>query len=376
MLRQLFVLLWFLAVSSLPVLAQNLLRNPDFEENTALPLSNGQVNVLSEWDIAVSSPDYLHEGGFPPDVGAYEDFFPFSGDAGMFFGAQVTGMDQFGEAIGQTLDEPLQKGFLYKFTAALKLHIQMNFSGGIHLYGLPEKPAVNPDDFQNAASLPGAVFLADIINVADVDNYDLFSTCFIAPANFPYFVISGFDRLIYIDQVSLEEVFPVAVGEGFLPADTTICGGDELIATIPFAVDAFTWSDEHLNLSRAIQNPGTYSLTVERNGCLAEDTVSLETELCVEPSIYIPNAFSPNFDGFNDEIGVFANVPFETFALKIFDRWGALLFSTTDPDEQWNGKAFGLDAPIGAYTLVLQYKIAGDPADGQEQITQSLTLVR
>ncbi len=54
---------------------------------------------------------------------------------------------------------------------------------------------------------------------------------------------------------------------------------------------------------------------------------------------YVPNAFSPNGDGINDEFRVYPADDAELlkFELWVFDRWGDLLFTTTDPAAGWNG---------------------------------------
>ncbi|MCF8245673.1 MAG: gliding motility-associated C-terminal domain-containing protein [Saprospiraceae bacterium] len=54
---------------------------------------------------------------------------------------------------------------------------------------------------------------------------------------------------------------------------------------------------------------------------------------------YVPNAFSPNGDGINDEFRVYLAEGAEllSFEFLVFDRWGDLLFTTTDPATGWNG---------------------------------------
>jgi gliding motility-associated-like protein len=57
-------------------------------------------------------------------------------------------------------------------------------------------------------------------------------------------------------------------------------------------------------------------------------------------SIYIPNAFTPNGDGVNDNFKVIAT-GIKSFMLTIFDRWGASVFSTTNAAKGWNGTITG-----------------------------------
>lgn len=60
---------------------------------------------------------------------------------------------------------------------------------------------------------------------------------------------------------------------------------------------------------------------------------------CVDncPEYELPNVFTPNGDGINDFLIPFPYQYVESIDLKIFDRWGALVFETADPDIHWNG---------------------------------------
>jgi len=55
--------------------------------------------------------------------------------------------------------------------------------------------------------------------------------------------------------------------------------------------------------------------------------------------LYVPNAFSPNSDGINNELKVYASgeVMVQSFELMVFDRWGNQLFHTKDAETAWNG---------------------------------------
>lgn len=76
-----------------------------------------------------------------------------------------------------------------------------------------------------------------------------------------------------------------------------------------------------------------------------------------ETIFFIPNAFSPT-DG-NEEINTFKPachfVRAGTYDMRIYNRWGEMLFSTNDADEGWNGKYKGAFCPIGVYTYVIQF---------------------
>ena len=91
-------------------------------------------------------------------------------------------------------------------------------------------------------------------------------------------------------------------------------------------------------------------------GCL--DTAT--QYIYVEPynSFFLPNAFTPNGDGKNEVFhGVGLLRGANSFSLKIWNRWGELIFETNDPNEGWNGKVRNVGTFViqGAYPYEVQY---------------------
>ncbi len=65
---------------------------------------------------------------------------------------------------------------------------------------------------------------------------------------------------------------------------------------------------------------------------------------------WIPNSFTPNNDGINDVWQPWGNViDLESFDLKIFDRWGQLMFQSNDPNLPWDGTGGGGQIGVGVY---------------------------
>lgn len=65
---------------------------------------------------------------------------------------------------------------------------------------------------------------------------------------------------------------------------------------------------------------------------------------------YGPNAFTPNGDGINDTWRPINNVvDIDRYELEIYDRWGRVVFSSTDPFQEWDGTAGGSLVPLGVY---------------------------
>jgi gliding motility-associated-like protein len=106
------------------------------------------------------------------------------------------------------------------------------------------------------------------------------------------------------------------------------------------------------NPNHEYQEPGQYQvmLVMENSlGCLDTSYVMID----IYEDFMIANTFTPNNDNINDEF-VIPNVGLTTYSLKIYNRWGSLLFESTDPDESWNGKTkIGSPASSGTYFYVL-----------------------
>jgi gliding motility-associated-like protein len=73
---------------------------------------------------------------------------------------------------------------------------------------------------------------------------------------------------------------------------------------------------------------------------------------------YIPNAFTPNGDGLNDEFRILGIPPenITQFNMQIYDRWGQQVFSSSDIRIGWDGSCRGELCPGGVYVWVIVYE--------------------
>ena len=77
------------------------------------------------------------------------------------------------------------------------------------------------------------------------------------------------------------------------------------------------------------------------------------------PGLWLPNAFSPDNDGQNDIFRpVTQRTTLEPYQLSVFDRWGQLIFTSSNPDMGWDGKYKDEPCPAGNYSYLLQYREA------------------
>lgn len=93
----------------------------------------------------------------------------------------------------------------------------------------------------------------------------------------------------------------------------------------------------------------------------------------VTQQLLIPNAFTPNHDGKNDEFKItnFSNQKLIEF--KIFNRWGTILFQTHDPQKGWDGTFKGKEQAVGVYGYVIRIAY---PDNVVETYKGTVTLIR
>ena len=90
-------------------------------------------------------------------------------------------------------------------------------------------------------------------------------------------------------------------------------------------------------------------LATTPGGCTAADTV----DVIVVDRVYIPDAFSPNGDGIND-LFTLPNGKELIESIRIYDRWGSLVYFSNDYETPWDGKFKGSKVPSGIYTYVIK----------------------
>jgi gliding motility-associated-like protein len=132
-----------------------------------------------------------------------------------------------------------------------------------------------------------------------------------------------------------------------LGPDLSICEGDSVLLSVDY--EDVLWSTGDTSSTIFIGEDGLYSAEVSLDGCIFRDDIGLHTRNCECP-FYIPNAFTPNEDGINDQWSPGYDCEPLSYDLTVFDRWGRELFRSDDPAIPWQG-----DVPIGVYNYMLRY---------------------
>jgi len=111
------------------------------------------------------------------------------------------------------------------------------------------------------------------------------------------------------------------------------------------------------NPSHVYQYGGTYTIglmVTNEIGC--QDSTSKTIEI-KNIGLFIPNSFTPNGDGINDQfIPIMNSVSSEGYSMTIYNRWGEIIFQTMDIHQGWDGKHQGVFVPINSsYTYIIRY---------------------
>ena len=102
---------------------------------------------------------------------------------------------------------------------------------------------------------------------------------------------------------------------------------------------------------------GNYTLTLigkDTNHC--KDTITKNVFISPIVVLHIPNAFTPNDNSLNDVFkpeGIFLGIT--DYSFQVYNRWGELLFSSTDPEIGWDGKIENKTVQQGIYIYQIRY---------------------
>lgn len=97
----------------------------------------------------------------------------------------------------------------------------------------------------------------------------------------------------------------------------------------------------------------TYTV-LSSNGCIdsSEARIVVINPECSFPNIFVPSGFTPNGDNLNDEFRVKGYLV-SSMHLMVYNRWGELVFESTDPSQGWDGRLNGTELPPDVYGYYL-----------------------
>lgn len=162
-----------------------------------------------------------------------------------------------------------------------------------------------------------------------------------------------------------------------LGEDKELCPGldtSAVLQNIENPSQILTWSTgvQSPSITVGLNETGRYWASVDNNGCSSTDSIWIKRNCYLN----IPNSFSPNGDGRNDYFipREILSSGVQEFDMKIFNRWGELIFESNTTDGRgWDGSYGGKEQPVGVYI----YMINAQWENGfRNSFTGNMTLVR
>jgi gliding motility-associated-like protein len=168
----------------------------------------------------------------------------------------------------------------------------------------------------------------------------------------------------------------IFVNVSFIDSSLVVASASQYIAAVgsnvtlfgsPSGMDSYSWSpttgvsNPTMQQTNATVNATTiFTLTVSEGGCIRSDTTEIKVYeiICEDPYVFIPNAFSPNGDNENDVLYV-RGIWIEKMVFRIFDRWGEMVFESSDPSIGWDGTFKGRKLDPDVYDFYLDVTCIG-----------------
>ena len=176
--------------------------------------------------------------------------------------------------------------------------------------------------------------------------------------------VHGCDSIVTLDLT----IIPTIELE-IIAAEDDYCDKNMIVLQIVTNGNTYLWSTGNTEDQITALNPGIYFVTASIEHC--EKTASYTIDEC-PCGVFIANTFTPNGNSLNDVFRPIFTYPEQLllYHFYIYNRWGQLLFHTTDPEAGWDGN----NAPQGVYAYLVEYKLSTERKNKQKK--GKVTLLR
>lgn len=215
-----------------------------------------------------------------------------------------------------------------------------------------------PERVREISLCPGEVYEFQGEVLTEAGDYD-----FVLPST-----STGCDTLLQI-QIA-EAVLP----EPEILGPDRVCEGEsiELRASPQEALNQIFWNTGQSSTIIQVYESGLYSFeakTAEDCRVYAEKWIGD----CPSRKIYIPTAFSPNYDGINDLWTIYPVSDLHRVEVSIYNRWGSKVYEQVSTEIHWDGTMNGEELPGGVYV----YTLIAEFEDGEREVFHGeLVLIR
>lgn len=169
-------------------------------------------------------------------------------------------------------------------------------------------------------------------------------------------------------------------------AKTNFCTGEVSFKNLSVDAQTYLWDfgDGRTSKEKSpvihYKNDGNYTVTLTVNDtliCRSQFINDINVETTKDTGLLIPNVFTPDYDDYNKCYSIEGASPAcYDFKIKIYNRWGDIVFESDDVRECWDGRDVktNVEYPSGTYYSIINVtnKFSGE----EEEITGTITLIR
>jgi gliding motility-associated-like protein len=166
-----------------------------------------------------------------------------------------------------------------------------------------------------------------------------------------YFCTVSSDNCSTSDTIIVSVLAPPNVNLG---SDTIICEDENLILYSE-GIGSYSWSTGSSEPNLIVNTFGEYIVSVSNQCGTTKDTINIQERDC-SCTYYVPNTFTPDGNKFNEEFGMVYNCTLYNFEIKIYNRWGHVIFESYDPTLFWNGTYQNKLVQTGIYTYKIEFE--------------------
>jgi gliding motility-associated-like protein len=179
---------------------------------------------------------------------------------------------------------------------------------------------------------------------------------------------------IYTDTLIIKDFpYPLSAGN-----DTLTCESEKIQLNATFGFVSYSWTPAYKIINATSRTPivfpditTTYFVSAEKfAGCILKDTIKVSTKKCPD-QFFIPNAFSPNRDSKNDIFKPIITGSISNYEFSIYNRWGQLVFRSTDKDSGWDGTWKGLNQDGNIFVWICKFRFSAN----EQQIKKGTVLL-
>jgi len=167
----------------------------------------------------------------------------------------------------------------------------------------------------------------------------------VAGAYTTHFTVGDCDSIATVNLTILPQPAPN------LGAANVVCTGDSLLLN-PGIFDNYLWQDGSVNSTYSVKTAGIYRVTVGTKCGTASVSIRVDENNC---QVYFPTVFTPNGDNNNDVFKILNAYAVEKYQLSIFNRFGQMIFQTSNVAKGWDGTFNGKRQNQGTYVWLCNY---------------------